>query len=286
MLAVLCLGGCVVHMVSPEPGLNQKESRFSHPPADLSSSESARLIRFPVKVESCEDQTQSLTSSELSECHFRLRELVQKQSLDRLFLWESPGEPTRGYRVRLVIESHQRRKQKTPLGILKDYSFEGTWKGYLLVEMINNSPKTEKLVWEAPWTWKSRGLAEPSEPSGWPQAQTALWSGLAQVWQSWVRSESARWELRGRVAFVDGSRVYVNLGAHSGLKVGDLLRVVELPVAVYDPQTGRYLGSVSGKLKATIEVMGFIEPDLAITRVQSGGGVQVNDVVELSWSPF
>jgi hypothetical protein len=91
--------------------------------------------------------------------------------------------------------------------------------------------------------------------------------------------EKLAWE--GRVAMVSGERIYVNAGRLSGLQVGDILKVTEEGDDVYDPDTGRFIGSAPGRLKGTIEVVTYFGKDGAIAVIHSGSGFQENDRVEL-----
>lgn len=89
------------------------------------------------------------------------------------------------------------------------------------------------------------------------------------------------WE--GRVALIQGNRIYLNVGEKSGLRIGDLLKVSQLGDEVYDPQSGQWIGRTPGRIKGTIEVIGFFGEDGAIAVVHSGGGFQVNDRVLVEW---
>lgn len=91
--------------------------------------------------------------------------------------------------------------------------------------------------------------------------------------------EKLAWE--GRVAMIAGERVYVNAGRLSGLQVGDILKVTEEGDEVYDPDTGRFIGTAPGRLKGTVEVVSYFGKDGAIAVIHSGSGFQENDRVEL-----
>lgn len=95
-----------------------------------------------------------------------------------------------------------------------------------------------------------------------------------------VRSvEKLSWE--GRVAAIAGERVFVNAGRLSGLQVGDILKVTDEGDDIYDPETGRFIGTAPGRLKGTVEVVSYFGKDGAIAVVHSGSGFQENDRVEL-----
>lgn len=87
------------------------------------------------------------------------------------------------------------------------------------------------------------------------------------------------WE--GRIAAINGDRIYLNVGRQSGLQVGDLLRVAEDGDEVFDPESGRHLGRVPGRMKGTLEVISYFGTDGAISVIHSGAGFRENDRVEL-----
>ncbi len=87
------------------------------------------------------------------------------------------------------------------------------------------------------------------------------------------------WE--GRIARVNGNKVYVNSGGASGLVLGDILRVLSPGDDVYDPNSGAYLGRSKGQLKGTLEVVDFLGPDGSVTDIHTGGGFQEGDLVQL-----
>ncbi|NJL23844.1 MAG: hypothetical protein HC902_00765 [Calothrix sp. SM1_5_4] len=91
--------------------------------------------------------------------------------------------------------------------------------------------------------------------------------------------EKLSWE--GRVAMVAGERIFVNAGRLSGLQVGDILKVTDEGDDVYDPDSGRFIGTAPGRLKGTIEVVSYFGKDGAIAIIHSGSGFQENDRVEL-----
>lgn len=87
------------------------------------------------------------------------------------------------------------------------------------------------------------------------------------------------WE--GRIAAINGDRIYLNVGRISGLQVGDLLKVTEDGDDVYDPESGGHIGRVPGRLKGTLEVISYFGNDGAIAVIHSGAGFKENDRVEL-----
>ena len=87
------------------------------------------------------------------------------------------------------------------------------------------------------------------------------------------------WE--GRVAMVQGERIFLNVGRLSGLNIGDIIKVSDDGEDVFDPQTGSEIGKVPGRLKGTLEVISYFGTDGAITLIHSGSGFKENDRVEL-----
>jgi TolB-like protein len=87
------------------------------------------------------------------------------------------------------------------------------------------------------------------------------------------------WE--GRIAAINGDRLYLNVGKISGIQMGDLLKVLEDGDDVYDPESGTHIGRVPGRLKGTLEVISYFGNDGAIAIIHSGSGFKENDRVEL-----
>ena len=91
--------------------------------------------------------------------------------------------------------------------------------------------------------------------------------------------EKVSWE--GRIAAINGDRIYLNVGKISGLQMGDLLKVMEEGDDVYDPESGSHIGRVPGRLKGTLEVISYFGNDGSIAVIHSGSGFKENDRVEL-----
>lgn len=91
--------------------------------------------------------------------------------------------------------------------------------------------------------------------------------------------DSISWE--GRIAAINGDRIYLNVGRQSGLQVGDLLKVSEEGEDIFDPESGRHLGRVPGRMKGTLEVISYFGTDGSISIIHSGAGFKENDRVEL-----
>lgn len=87
------------------------------------------------------------------------------------------------------------------------------------------------------------------------------------------------WE--GRIAALHGEKIYLNVGQISGVKIGDILKVVDDGNEVYDTELGYPIGKVSGRVKGTLEIVGFFGQDGAISVIHSGAGFKENDRIEI-----
>lgn len=87
------------------------------------------------------------------------------------------------------------------------------------------------------------------------------------------------WE--GRIAAIQGQKIYLNVGSVSGLQIGDLVRVYEEGSEIYDPEMGTAIGKAPGSVKGTLEVVSYFGHDGSIAVVHSGGGFKENDRIEL-----
>ncbi len=111
-------------------------------------------------------------------------------------------------------------------------------------------------------------------------AKLALRNAVGALIPDVIRTiEKMVWQ--GRIAKLNGTKVYVNAGKSSGLVAGDILKVLSAGDDVYDPKTGAYLGRAPGQLKGTLEVLDFIGTDGAVSEVHTGGNFQEGDVVQL-----
>lgn len=91
--------------------------------------------------------------------------------------------------------------------------------------------------------------------------------------------DKVAWE--GRIAAINGERLYLNVGRISGLQVGDLLKVTDEGEDVYDPESGNHIGRVPGRMKGTLEVISYFGTDGSVSVIHSGSGFRENDRVEL-----
>lgn len=96
-----------------------------------------------------------------------------------------------------------------------------------------------------------------------------------------IQEGIARVSWEGRIAAIQGERIYLNVGKISGLQVGDLLKVTEPSDDIYDAEAGYHLGRVPGRAKGTLEIVSYFGHDGAIAILHSGGGFKENDKVEV-----
>jgi curli biogenesis system outer membrane secretion channel CsgG len=109
--------------------------------------------------------------------------------------------------------------------------------------------------------------------------QEALRSAVTKFMDNLVQKlQSVEWS--GAVAMVSGTDVYINAGRDVGLNPGDTLVVQGTGQEIYDPQTKVLLGRTRGAVKGELLVT-EIEERMTITRVRSGVGFQVGDMVRL-----
>ncbi|MDP8256615.1 MAG: CsgG/HfaB family protein [Candidatus Alcyoniella australis] len=86
-------------------------------------------------------------------------------------------------------------------------------------------------------------------------------------------------EWSGKIAQVQGGRVYINAGQRTGLKRGDQLVVRGKGQSITDPDTGLVLGTAPGAQVGELEVSEFFGDDAAICRIVSGSGFGRGDMV-------
>ena len=91
--------------------------------------------------------------------------------------------------------------------------------------------------------------------------------------------EKISWE--GRIATIQGERIFINAGRLTGIQLGDILRVTEEGREIYDPASGELIGKVPGRMKGTVEIISYFGKDGAIGLIHSGSGFTENDRVDL-----
>ena len=84
--------------------------------------------------------------------------------------------------------------------------------------------------------------------------------------------------VQGLVAAVDGGDIVLNVGAKTGLKVGDQMTVERVSKEIKDPSTGQVIRRVSSKL-GVIQVTD-VDDGSSVAKVVSGSGFKVGDLVK------
>lgn len=84
--------------------------------------------------------------------------------------------------------------------------------------------------------------------------------------------------VEGVVAFVESGKVVLNVGAKSGIKVGDQMSVERVSQEIKDPTTGKVLRRLSTEV-GRIEISD-VDDISAVGKVVSGQGFKVGDVVK------
>lgn len=164
-------------------------------------------------------------------------------------------------------------------GIMKSVTTE--YECSLVVRVVNQGGR-ELLNHMKVVTYKDNGASgddfgkEGASPVVPTLIKDTLFEFVPQITKS---METLVWE--GRIASLQGERVFLNVGKVSGLNVGDLLRVTEDGEEIFDTETGQFIGKSPGRLKGTLEVVSFFGQDGAIAVTHSGGGFRENDRVEL-----
>jgi hypothetical protein len=96
-----------------------------------------------------------------------------------------------------------------------------------------------------------------------------------------VLPASSRMGWTGQVVSVENARVYLNSGERTGLRMGDVLKVIEPYKQIADFNSGRVVGNVPGRIKGTVKIIQFFGDDGSIGVLQSGGGFVPGDMVQL-----
>ena len=84
--------------------------------------------------------------------------------------------------------------------------------------------------------------------------------------------------VEGLVAAVDGGQVVLNVGAKTGIKVGNQMNVERVTKEIKDPATGKVLRKMSNQI-GTIEITD-VDDVSAVGKVLSGTGFKVGDSVK------
>lgn len=93
-----------------------------------------------------------------------------------------------------------------------------------------------------------------------------------------LQPSTVRGGLEGKVARIDGVKIYLNLGDASGVKAGDRFEVRSQGEEILDPDTGESLGSEESVL-GVIEVEKIVNDRLSVARAVEGSGFGVGNRV-------
>jgi curli biogenesis system outer membrane secretion channel CsgG len=85
-------------------------------------------------------------------------------------------------------------------------------------------------------------------------------------------------KVEGLVAAVDGSQIVLNVGAKTGIKVGDHMSIERVTKEIKDPATGAVLRKMTSKM-GELEVTD-VDDISAVCRVVSGAGFKIGDVAK------
>lgn len=83
----------------------------------------------------------------------------------------------------------------------------------------------------------------------------------------------------GKIARIDGGKIFINLGSEHGLKEGDTFDVYKTGAVIKDPDTGEVLGAEEEKI-GTIRVVAVKGAKYSECAVVSGAGFAVGNVVK------
>jgi curli biogenesis system outer membrane secretion channel CsgG len=82
----------------------------------------------------------------------------------------------------------------------------------------------------------------------------------------------------GKIAKVDGSTIYLNVGSEAGVKEGEEFDVFQMGAPIKDPDTGEVLGQNETKV-GRIRVDKVMGPRLSTARPVKGGGFKAGDAI-------
>ena len=95
----------------------------------------------------------------------------------------------------------------------------------------------------------------------------------------WEKTKKKEWF--GRIAKIVGKKIYINAGVESGVKIGDIMKVLTPSQEIFDPMSGALIGKTKGDVKSTIEITDFFGNNGAVGIIHSGGNVAPGDQVTL-----
>ena len=166
------------------------------------------------------------------------------------------------------------RKVKAEVSTLVDLELFSSKSGQSMVKETRTATIEEEVTKVAESSYKDKELRDN------PQLIRAVVNAAFEKMVMSVVRSLRKMSWSGRIALVRGEKLYLNAGRMSGLQVGDILRVTEAKEEVFDPETGSFLGNITGRMKGTVEVISYFGKDGAVAIVHSGSGFLENDIVE------
>lgn len=118
------------------------------------------------------------------------------------------------------------------------------------------------------------------EPFGAGTPKTDVAAAAVRKSSTLLANEVRGLEWFGRIEFLKGDQIYVNVGNNAGLKVGKLLQVVEPGKEVKNPQTNAILGYTGDVSRGELRVTELLGNNAAATMPVSGGPFQPNDKIK------
>jgi hypothetical protein len=177
------------------------------------------------------------------------------------------------------------RQSGDPVGIVRSVQLTTTATVQLVAVSTDSKQELFNQTETAQLSSQSTKVAERSSSARYAEqnpylTHQAIQAGFSRLIEGLLASlNKIHWQ--GRIAMIEGERIFVNAGKMSGLQPGDILRVSEQGKEVYDATTGELLGHSPGRIKGTLEVISYFGKDGAVTLIHSGSGFNENDIVEL-----
>ncbi len=166
------------------------------------------------------------------------------------------------------------RKIKAEVKALVDVEMYSAKSGQLMIRETRSASIEEEVTRVAESSYRDKELQDN------PQLIRAVVKAAFSKMVPPIVKALRKMNWSGRVALVRGEKLYLNAGRLSGLQVGDILRITEAKEEVFDPDTGSFLGNITGRMKGTVEVISYFGKDGAVTIIHSGSGFEENDLVE------
>lgn len=167
------------------------------------------------------------------------------------------------------------RERRRKISVKVKINFMDTRKGSEIASDIGSATQKDKDIL---WLSKDDGKLSPEDYDK-EVLEELLKVAVYNVIPK-ILSKTPQVSWAGRVAMIKNDRLYLNVGRQSGLQVGDILKVLDTADEVFDPDSGESIGKVPGRMKGTLEVIGYFGQDGSIAVVHSGAGFQENDSVE------